>query len=188
MPETAPANIAALEALVDVDDHVAMTGRRVPALPDNWEALHAAELIQMIREERRPLPEGDVDIAALGEADVPEMLALVERMQPGPFRKRTIDLGHYIGIRERGRLVAMAGERTQINAFHEISAVCTSPEAQGRGHARALVGRIVNRMLRRGEIPYLHVEAPKDGPIALYRRLGFVERARFPLLAAKRCR
>jgi predicted GNAT family acetyltransferase len=186
LPDKASANISALEALVDIGDDVAMTGSCVPALAGTWEMLVASELTQMLRTDVRPLPEGDADVVALGAADVPEMLALVERMQPGPFRRRTIELGHYIGIRERGRLVAMAGERTQIGAFHEVSAVCTYPEAQGRGYARALVARVVNRMLQAGETPYLHVESAKAAAIALYRRLGFVERARFPLLAAKR--
>ena len=47
----------------------------------------------------------------LGDADVPEMLALTELTQPGPFGPRTHDLGRYIGIRVDGRLAAMAGER-----------------------------------------------------------------------------
>jgi hypothetical protein len=36
---------------------------------------------------------------------------LAERTRPGPFRPRTHELGTYLGVREGGTLVAMAGER-----------------------------------------------------------------------------
>ena len=140
----------------------------------------------MLRTERSPLQEGEVDVTTLGSADVPEMQALVELTHPGPFRSRTIELGTYIGIRDRGRLMAMAGERTWIGDFREVSAVCTHPEAQGRGYARMLIGRIVNRMLRAGQTPFLHAEAKNEVAIEVYRRLGFVRRARLPLLYARR--
>jgi len=34
----------------------------------------------------------------------------------------------------------------------EISAVCTHPDARGRGHARTLMGRLINRMIRAGQV------------------------------------
>ena len=50
-------------------------------------------------EQRAPGP-----IIELGAADVPEMLALVERTRPGPFVTRTVELGTYLGIRDDGRI------------------------------------------------------------------------------------
>ena len=114
------------------------------------------------------------------------MAALVELTHPGPFRARTIELGTYIGIRDRGGLVAMAGERTWIGDFREVSAICTHPDAQRRGYARSLIGRVVNRMLRAGQTPYLHVESGNAVAIDVYRRLGFVRRTEFPALFASR--
>ena len=140
----------------------------------------------MIRADRTPLPEGDFDVTVLGAADVPDMLALVELTQPGPFRARTIELGTYIGIREGGRLVAMAGERLWVHDLREVSAVCTHPDAQGRGYARALSSRVVNRMLRAGETPFLHVESNKLRALEIYRSLGFIPRTEYPLLHARR--
>ena len=67
------------------------------------------------------------------------MLALVELTHPGPFRRRTVELGNFVGIRRDGRLLAMAGERMWIGDFREVSAVCTHPDAQGRGLARTLM-------------------------------------------------
>ena len=181
-----PAHLAALESLVAAGDDVALIGPNVPALAASWETLYASRLVQMIRPDRSPLPEGDARVSPLGAADVPDILELVALTKPGPFRLRTIELGAYIGIREHGRLVAMAGERMWIGGFREVSAVCTHPELQGRGLSRALVGRVVNRMLSRGETPILHVDNPNLRAIAMYLALGFVRRAEFPLLHARR--
>ena len=181
-------HVAALEALVEPGDDAGIAGPAVPDLSDRWETLHRSRLVQMIRGDRAPMPESDVPASVLAPADAPEMLALAERTKPGPFRLRTLELGTYLGIRERGRLVAMAGQRLWIGRYREISAVCTEPDARGRGLASALVARLVNRILAAGEVPFLHVDVENPLAIALYRRLGFVPRVELPLLAAKRLR
>ena len=179
------AHAAALESLVGVGEDVGLIGP-APALGAKWETLYASRLTQMIRRDRSPLPEGHVEAATLGGADVPEMLALVELTHPGPFRTRTIELGRYIGIREHGRLVAMAGERMWVGHYREVSAVCTHPDVQGRGYGRALVGRIVNGTLSRGETPILHVDNPNRRAIDMYLALGFAARTEISLLHARR--
>lgn len=181
-----PANVTALEKVVDVGDDMATVARSMPKLPAHWEILYESRLTQMLRSERALLPEGDVDAAILGPADVPEMLALVELTKPGPFRLRTIELGTYIGLRLGGRLVAMAGERLWIDDCREVSAVCTHPDVQGRGYARALICRVTNRMLRAGQTPILHVESANKRAIDLYLALGFVPRTELSLLYARR--
>jgi predicted GNAT family acetyltransferase len=177
---------ADLESVVEVGDDFAVFAPSVPALPSNWETLFASRLLQMVRTDRNLLPEGEVNVMRLGAKDVPEMLALVELTKPGPFRLRTVELGNYIGIREGGRLVAMAGERLWVGEFREVSAICTHPEAQGRGYARMLMARVINRMLRAGETPFLHVEWTNKRAIDMYRGLGFATRAEFALLHTRR--
>jgi len=181
-----PGNIAALETLVSVGDDMATVARSTPKLPAHWEILYESRLTQMIRSDPTLLPEDPVDASTLGPADVPEMLALVELTKPGPFRLRTIELGTYIGARQSGRLLAMAGERLWIDDFREVSAVCTHPDVQGRGYARALIARVVNRMLRAGQTPMLHVESANRRAIDLYRALGFIPRTELSLLYARR--
>jgi predicted GNAT family acetyltransferase len=186
LPAATPDNLQALQALVEVGDAVAVAGAHVPEWPANWETLHRIRLVQMIRRETTPLGEVGAEVAVLTKADVGDMLALVELTHPGPFRERTIELGTFVGVRQRGRLLAMAGERMWIGDNREVSAVCTHPEAQGRGLARALMGRVINRMLRAGQTPILHVEGANERAIGMYEGLGFVRRAEFPLLYAKR--
>jgi len=182
------ANITALQTVVGVGDDMATVGRFMPRLPASWEILYESRLTQMIRHEATLLPEGDVDASILGPADVAEMLSLVELTKPGPFRPRTIELGTYVGLRQSGRLVAMAGERLWIDNFREVSAVCTHPDVQGRGYARALIARVVNGMTRAGQTPILHVESANRRAIDLYRTLGFVPRTELSLLYARRIR
>lgn len=136
---------------------------------------------------QRPAPGSPV---RLGTVDVPEMLALVERTQPGPFLSRTVEFGRYLGIREHPdhRLVAMAGERMRPPGYVEISAVATDSDYQRRGFARLLVSAVAGGIVRGGQTPFLHVSATNSGAIRLYRSLGFTIRreVEFLLLEAPR--
>lgn len=154
-----------------------------PVLPPaDWEPIFVLEGRQMIATDTAPPddPPTGIEVVELGADSVPEMLGLIARTQPGPFRPRTHELGTYLGIREDGRLVAMAGERLRPPGWTEISAVCTAAEARGRGHAARLIRALAARIVARGERPFLHVAAANTGAIALYERLGF--RTRKPVI------
>lgn len=186
LPTNNAESVAALEPLVAVGDDMGVIGPFSPSLSPAWEVLFEAAITQMIRADRAPLPEGDGGVLELGAADVDEMRALVELTQPGPFRTRTIELGRFIGVREGGRLIAMAGERMWVADGREVSGVCTHPDVQGRGYARSLIAHVVNGMQLAGQTPFLHVLSANARAIELYRTLGFVQRAEFQLTHAKR--
>lgn len=145
-----------------------------------WKMVLATPMPQMVFQgngaqlSQRSLP--GVRIAELGPDDVPDMLELTALTRPGPFSKRTHELGRYIGIREDGKLIAMAGERLKVPGYTEVSAVCTHPDHAGRGYARFLMSDIMRRILDRGEIPFLHVRGDNHHAIGLYERMGFVQR------------
>ncbi|MFF8840777.1 GNAT family N-acetyltransferase [Streptomyces sp. NPDC015130] len=148
-----------------------------PALPpSHWEPVFVLEGRQMVRPGGGAPEDLEDGVVELGAESVPEMLELVERTRPGPFWSRTPELGTYLGIREKGTLVAMAGERLRPPGWTEISAVCTAPEARGQGHAARLVGALAARVEARGEGAFLHVAEANTGAIALYEKLGFVTR------------
>ncbi|WP_172292392.1 GNAT family N-acetyltransferase [Pseudoruegeria sp. HB172150] len=109
----------------------------------------------------------------LSAADAPAMLELATLTNPGPFALHVHLLGEYWGIEQDGRLVAMAGERLKQPGFTELSGVCTHPDYLGRGYARELCLTVLNRIMGRGELPYLHVFSSNTGAIALYEKLGF---------------
>ena len=148
--------------------------------PSDWEPVFTLEGRQMIwTGNSRPgssRVERDPGVAELGAGSAPEMLGLVERTRPGPFWPRTHELGTYLGIRDGGTLAAMVGERLRPPGWTEISAVCTAPEARGRGHAARLVRALIDRIVARDERPFLHVAEANTGAIALYERLGFETR------------
>jgi predicted GNAT family acetyltransferase len=116
------------------------------------------------------------EIVELGATDVPDMMALTALTKPGPFHKRTHELGTYMGIRRDRKLVAMAGERLKVPGYTEVSAVCTHPEHTGHGYARLLMAEMMRRILDRGETPILHVRQDNVRAIELYQRLGFNQR------------
>jgi ribosomal protein S18 acetylase RimI-like enzyme len=156
----------------------ALASLSVPAdrLPPGWETVASGAGVQLVDDGVVARPESDAVV--LGPADVAEMLALVERTRPGPFRTRTIEMGTYLGIRVDGRLVAMAGERLHPPGWTEISAVCTDAEHRGRGLATRLVRAVVAGIRDRGETPFLHAAATNTSAIRLYESLGFRLRRR----------
>ncbi|MEU8816992.1 GNAT family N-acetyltransferase [Actinoplanes sp. NPDC048796] len=165
-----PADPAAWADLAKLTDKAFLTGPRITP-PAGWEPHRVTAGAQMVGHGMTGVP--DDEAVPLGETDVPEILDLVERAQPGPFGKRTIELGRYLGIRHEGRLVAMAGERFQLPGWTEVSAVCTDPAFRGRGLGARLTMAVAAAILERGDLPFLHVTAENAGAIRLYERLGF---------------
>jgi ribosomal protein S18 acetylase RimI-like enzyme len=143
-----------------------------PQIPAGWITVHASPLVQMVCEKPN-LAQAGYPAEKLTLADVPEMVALAELTKPGPFGKRTRELGEYLGIRKSKRLVAMAGERLHLPGYTEVSAVCTHPEFQGHGYARELMSILMRKIIQRGETPILHVRQENVSAIHLYEKLGF---------------
>jgi predicted GNAT family acetyltransferase len=139
-------------------------------------------LHQMVATTRAPDSTHDAAVLRLTHLDAQDMLDLATQTKPGPFAKRTHETGNYIGIRERGQLIAMAGERMHVDGYVEISAVCVHDEHRGKG----LAGRLMNILRRdieaRGETPFLHVLSSNHAAIGLYERLGFELRQVFRLV------
>ncbi|MGV9558924.1 GNAT family N-acetyltransferase [Streptomyces sp. NPDC003401] len=173
---------ADLAALAGPGGEVPLLGFR-GEVPAGWEITQRVEGVQFVGEELAAGP--DPEAVRLGPADVPEMLDLVARTRPGPFERRTVELGTYLGIRHEGVLVAMAGERLHPPGWTEISAVCTDPAVRGRRLATRLILAVAHGIRERGETPFLHTGAANTGAIRLYESLGFRLRRRTAFLAAR---
>jgi len=166
----------ALAELVGPGAEFGLSGSEA-APPAGWEIVGEGAGVQLVETEAlRTRP--DEEAVVLGAADVPEMLALVERNQPGPFRPRTHELGRYVGIRREGRLIAMAGERLHPEGWTEISAVATDAAHRRQGLASRLVLDVAHHIRLRGDRALMHAAASNVHAIAGYEKLGFALRRR----------
>ena len=165
----------ALDELMASAERLLLLQAGVSPIPRAAIIEHRAAGVQMVLKALKPAV-GRATVERLGPADVPEMRALAELTRPGPFEARTHELGAFYGIRHRGRLVAMAGERMKLNGFVEVSAVCTHPDYRGRGYAAQLTSIVASQILDRGKTAFLHAYATNTPAIALYEALGFAVR------------
>lgn len=134
-----------------------------------------ADGVQMVATGLTPVaaPAEGPPVVVLTDDDAADMVALAGATRPGPFEARTHTLGDFVGIREAGRLVAMAGERLAVAGHVEVSGVCTDPSTRGRGYAALLSSVVAQRIVERGATPFLHAYAANAPAIRVYERLGF---------------
>ncbi len=167
LPELAnrmtPGDVAVLWSPIDLE------------APDGIELVIRFPCLQMAAFDFRPAAVSD-DAPAMGDGDAQEMVDLATLTKPGPFHLRTLRMGDYIGIRQEGRLAAMAGERMKPEGFTEISAICVHPDFLGRGFARRLTSIMGKRIVADGRIPFLNVLPDNVAAISLYESLGFTPR------------
>jgi predicted GNAT family acetyltransferase len=166
-------------AVTDISRLIADTGPVIiietqapPPIPGSVIAAQGP-LWQMVAERDLEAPSADLGIHPLGDEDSEEMVALAKLTEPGPFHHATHRLGRFIGIRQDGRLAAMAGERMRPDGHIEVSAVCTHPDFRGLGYGAALTSAVTSRIQKEGQTAFLHVYATNTNAIALYETLGF---------------
>jgi predicted GNAT family acetyltransferase len=185
--ENSTDTLLALHALTPPEEEVmAVVSVGEMNVPAPWTLAVSVPVFQMVYEQPQSRAAITAPIVPLSDEHIPQMLALTELTKPGPFRERTIDFGHYQGILDGTRLVAMAGQRMHATPYAEISAVCTHPDYTGRGYAAQLMLSQMKRMIDAGEIPFLHVAITNERAINLYESLGFRKRKELIVYVLKR--
>jgi len=151
------------------------------ALPAGWQPGPRSEVVQMLYSGPTPLWEPGPHVL-LEAAARPAMNALAAIAFPDFFRGRSAELGTFIGIYEKGALVAMAGERMALDGMREISGICTHPDFTGRGYAGGLTRALIRRHRLQGVQSFLHVSAHNTRARTLYETLGFNTVAVLPMI------
>ena len=141
-------------------------------LPEGWSRIDAFPMLQMVARHAAMEATDPVQLSTLAPSDAEAMINLVDAAKPGPFGRRTPEMGRYVGVWEDSRLLAMAGERIRVPGYVELSGIATHPDARGRGLASRLTRELMRMALDHGETPFLHVRVGNPA-IALYERLGF---------------
>lgn len=164
----------ATEQYSTLTDNFFIVGEK-PEIPDSLKIAKELVCLQMVIHEKIEL-EIDLEIVKLTENHNEALLNLVNLVQPGYFKNKTFLLGDYFGIFVDNQLVAITGERMQMDAFTEVSAIITHPDHTGKGYAKQLITHVVNKIFDQNKIPFLHVVESNIGAIKLYEKLGFVTR------------
>jgi ribosomal protein S18 acetylase RimI-like enzyme len=146
-----------------------------PNIPNSLQLKDELLCLQMIVRDRIVIPYKD-EIVKLKESQREALLALVKIVYPEYFKSKTADLGNYYGIFKENQLVAITGERMQMDGYTEVSAVITHPEHIGKGYAKQLVAFTANAIFDQNKIPFLHVAKANIGAVKLYEKLGFENR------------
>ena len=154
--------------------------------PEPWKVVQRMDVLQLVCETPARQAEANEQIVSLGEEHIPAMLALTKLTNPGPFAQRTIDFGHYKGIFDGDKLIAITGQRLNPSPCAEVSAVCTHPDYLGRGYAAQLILNHVHRIKASAGIPFLHVLSSNTRAINVYKSLGFVIRKEISIYVIKK--
>lgn len=168
-----PTALRQLHTLLAPGESVWIMGESRPHLPE-LAFSEKLDYLQMVLPTDVPRPHSAVELIPLSAADAPEMVALTTLAFPGYFRLKTCDMGQYYGVRHRGELIAMGGERLKLDGYSEISGVCTHPEHRGKGYAVAIMWQVAEDHRRDNLVSFLHVGSANHHAAQIYRRMGFL--------------
>ncbi|MGW1775545.1 GNAT family N-acetyltransferase [Streptomyces sp. NPDC002104] len=189
---TRPGEAAALEELAEALLPVLprrflghLTGNAAKVLESGYTAQSRTTLLRMALTEpglADGYPAGPWRPAPLSREDLPELLELFAQAYPGNwFDDRMLDTGQYLGARQDGQLVAVAGVHVHSPASRvaAVGNVTTHPRVRGQGAGGACVAELCRRLARTVDHIGLNVRADNATAIRLYRRLGFSEVTEF---------
>jgi len=160
----------------------------VAALPDSLGAVPrhyrldpGPQVVRMWVDAERFQPVVDPDVGALRSSDVSELNRLYRLGFGSWLAGDAVAEGVYFGIRVNGHLVAAAGTHVigRDARIAVVGNVLTQPEYRGRGYAEATTAAVTAELLRFCDHVVLNVHADNPPALNAYRRLGYVEHARF---------
>lgn len=131
----------------------------------------------------------DSGTSRLGEGDLSEIEGLYRESYPDhAFEPRLLQTGKYIGCREQGKLVSVAGVHV-FSAAYRVAAlgnIATHPAYRNQWLARIAAARLCRELAEEVDFIGLNVKGSNGPALQLYRALGFKIRANYAEFALKR--
>jgi ribosomal protein S18 acetylase RimI-like enzyme len=162
--------------LFNTDEGVGIFEVKPPQEISGFKAEGSFSADQMVCQKRILVPEYEVELIELRQSDLEDVQQLIEMTNSYPIFPGLFVRRRFVGIRQDGQLVAMAGTRIEVPGFSEISAVCTHPDWRGHGYGTLLTQIIAAGMWERGQTPFLHVDSQNISAYRIYEGLHFVKR------------
>jgi len=160
--------------------YIAARTEMLPAVEAWYRVDPGPQMIRMWvdRQRFRPYP---ATVARLLPVEIGELNRLYQLGFASWLPSSAIADGVYFGMRVNGQLVAAAGTHvvSPQARLAVVGNVLTNVEYRGRGFATAVTGAVTAELLRSSDQVVLNVRADNPPAINAYRRLGYVEHARF---------
>jgi RimJ/RimL family protein N-acetyltransferase len=163
-----------------------------PSLPERYYAHLSPYLLgkpgthlkMRLREDAKlkvPCPKG-YEIELLTPADVAMTAAFYAAANPQNwFDPRMLATGHYLGVKQDGRLVAVAGVHvySEEQKVAAVGNIATMPSHRNKRLATAVTAELSRTLRKSVDLIGLNVKADNMPAIKCYERLGFEPVARF---------
>lgn len=178
----------ALSLIGELDPKV-ITGdmENIAALRERLDAgRYAYEESYIITAEKYMDGKSDLDVTEAGEADVPEIAALMmkaeiyytvytyESLCEQLYARVRDGFGHLYAMRTpEGRLVATNATNAETADMAVISGLVTDPEMRGRGLGRAITASTWNVVKRAGKQGIAFLGADNENTLSLHRKMGY---------------
>ncbi len=160
--------------------YIAARTEQLPAVEAYYRVDPGPQMIRMWvdRQRFRPYP---ATVARLLPVEIGELNRLYQLGFASWLPSSAIADGVYYGMRVNGQLVAAAGTHviSPSARLAVVGNVLTHIDYRGRGFATAVTGAVTAELLRTSDQVVLNVRADNPPAINAYRRLGYVEHARF---------
>jgi ribosomal protein S18 acetylase RimI-like enzyme len=175
--------VRAIRDLLPPDLYAHVTAPLLDTLAERYSIEGAEPHLKLALARNDLLGDHAVPVELLASADLDEIEAFYRVAYPGTwFAPRMLATGRYVGIREDGRLVCIAGVHVHSPAFGvaALGNVATLPSLRGQGLARGACAALCRFLLADGvETIALNVRADNAAAIASYAPLGFEPAAEY---------